>query len=185
MAAGTLIAVTSALTKVTDPNYLAELERQDIAAVRAKRQECQDIENALSYVRRLLHGRLDIVRSELGRRRAGDEPADLDTIIGRLPDLLSEGSRSDALPRPPQDLAPDSQAEALVDELEQRFPASVLADLPSMTVDELATLVDDLAAHETEISDGRGALHSVIDQLHEEIIRRYQAGDANVDSILR
>lgn len=182
---GTIDAVTSPLAKVSDPAYLADLESDDLETVRAKRQECQDIENALSYVRRLLHGRLDIVRSELERRRAGAEPADLDSIIDRLPGLLSEGSRSDTLPRPPQDLAPDPLADELVGELDAAFPASRLAGLPELSLDELGELAAALTAYEREISGGRTALHEVIDTLSEEIIRRYQEGAASVDSLLQ
>ena len=177
--------MTPALLELTDPSYLAELTSQDIETVRSKRQQCQDLENAFSYVRRLVHGRLDIVRSELERRRAGDAPADLETIIARLPDLLSDGSRSVGLPRPPQDLAPGSDANSLVADLDERFPPSRMAELPLLTITELASLGDALSQHEREVSAGRQALHTVIDSLHEEIIRRYQAGDATVDTLLR
>lgn len=181
---GTIARVTGSLERVTDPTFITDINDADIETIRRKRQECQDLENGLSYVRRLLHGRLDIVRGELEQRRAGAEPAALDDIIARLPELLAEGSRSDALPRPPQDLAPDSHAEALVAELETKFPASVLGELPTRSIDELSALGDGLAAYERDISEGRNALHGVIDELHEEIVRRYQQGDASVDSLL-
>ena len=173
------------IERVCDPAYLDDLAGQPIDDIRAKRQECQDIENALSYVRRLLHGRLDIVRGELERRRQGGEPADLDAIIGRLPELLSDGSRSTGLPRPPQDLAPGGLAEQMVDELETKFPVSALASVPELSIDQLAELADGLSLHEGEVSTGRNELHRVIDELHEEIIRRYQSGEATVDSILQ
>ena len=179
------MAVTPALLELTDPSYLAELTSQDLETVRTKRQQCQDLENAYSYARRLLHGRLDIVRSELERRNAGDEPADLETIIARLPDLLSDGTRSDSLPRPPQDLAPDTAADSLVADLDHQFPPSRMAELPTLSIAELADLGEALSEHERELSEGRQALHGVIDSLHEEIIRRYQAGDASVETLLR
>lgn len=182
---GTIGSVTSTLALVTDPAYLVGIVDQDLDDVRAKSEECQQVENALSFVRRILHGRLDIVRSELDRRRGGQEPADLESIIARLPELLAEGSRSEGLPRPPQDLAPDAYAESMVAELEQKYPASSLAGLPELDMGELASLVDDLAAQEHEISGGRNELHAVIDTIHREIIRRYQAGDASADSLLR
>ena len=181
---GTIDPVTGSLERVTDPTFITDIADADIETIRSRRQECQDLENGLSYVRRLLHGRLDIIRGELEQRRAGAEPAALDDIIARLPELLAEGSRSDALPRPPQDLALDSHAEAFVAELEVRFPASVLGELPNRSVDELSALGDGLAAYERDVSEGRSALHGVIDELHEEIVRRYQQGDASVDSLL-
>ena len=176
--------MSAAIDRVTSPDYVADLDQAGLDAVRAEREECQDLENGLSYVRRLLHGRLDIVRSELEARRSGAAPADLDAIIARLPELLSEGSRSDALPRPPQDLAPGGEADSLVAQLEDRFPASSIGALPDRTNDELVQLSDALADFERHISEMRNALHSVIDRLHDEIVRRYQAGDASVDSLL-
>ena len=177
--------MSAAIQRVTGSEYVAGLGEADIDTVRAKRQECQDLENGLSYVRRLLHGRLDIVRSELEQRRSGAAPADLDALIARLPTLLSEGSRSDTLPRPPQDLAPGGEAQALVAELEARLPASALGGLPERSNDELVALTESLADVERDVSEMRASLHGVIDRLHDEIVRRYQAGDASVDSLLR
>lgn len=172
------------MDRVTAPDFLLDLEQTELTVVRDKRRECQDLENGLSYVRRLLHGRLDIVRGELERRRAGAEPAALDDLIARLPEVLSDGSRSDSLPRPPQDLAPDSHAERLVGDLDARFPASALGELPERSDADLADLVEQLAGYEREISGDRAALHDVIDRLHGEIVRRYRAGEASVDSLL-
>ena len=60
-----------------------------------------------------------------------------------------------------------------------------MAELPDLTIGELASLGEALSQHERELSGGRQALHGVIDAVHEEIIRRYQAGDASVDTLLR
>lgn len=172
------------MQRVTAPEFLVDLEQLELDTVRDKRRVCQELENGLSYVRRLLHGRLDIVRGELDRRRAGAEPAALDDLIARLPEVLADGSRSEGLPRPPQDLAPDSEAERLVADLESRFPASALGELPDRSDTELAQLAEDLAAYEREVSGDRASLHDVIDRLHGEIVRRYRAGEASVDSLL-
>ncbi len=169
---------------VADPAYLDGLDALSLSEVRAKRDECQQLENALSYLRRLVHGRLDIVRDELENRRAGGAPADLESIIGRLPALLSEGARSSSLPRPPQDLAPGSLAESLVDELEDAFPVASMASVPGLSVDELGELAARLGDYEHRVSGDRGVLHGVIDRLQEELIGRYQTGDATVDSLL-
>src|SRR5690606_19399725 len=65
------------LEQLTAPAYLAGLTDVPLERVRAMRAECQAVENALSYVRRLAQGRLDIVGAELERRREGGDPADL------------------------------------------------------------------------------------------------------------
>ena len=172
------------LAHVTDAAYLDGLESLPLDEIRRRRERSQDLENGLSYVRRLLHGRLDIVRDELDRRRSGDAPAALDALVARLPDLLAEGSRSSSLPRPPQDFVPGPDTAELVADLERRCPASTLGALPELDDAALAALVEELAGLEREVSAGRSDLHRVIDVLHAEIIRRYRAGDATVDSLL-
>jgi hypothetical protein len=174
----------AALAEITAPSFVEDLASLSLDELRARRERSQAVENSLSYVRRLIHGRLDIVRGELERRRSGAERSELDAIIARLPELLADGSRSDALPRPPQDMEPGADADALVAELEVRVPASVIGSLPDLDDDRLAEVAETLTAHEREISVGRNDLHGVIDRLHAEIITRYQAGSASVDSLL-
>lgn len=172
------------IERVTEPEYLVDLADQSIEELRRKRQECQDIENGLSYVRRVLHGRLDIVRSELEQRSSGSPSSGLQDIIDRLPALLAEGSRSGGLPRPPQDLQQGELAERLVDELDAAFPPARLAQLPSLDDSEVQALATGLSDHEHQISAGRQQLHGVIDTVHGEIIRRYQSGSVDVDALL-
>ncbi len=178
------VHLPAALAEITAPSFVEDLGSLSLDELRARRDRGQAVENSLSYVRRLIHGRLDIVRGELERRRSGAARADLDDIIARLPELLADGSRSDSLPRPPQDMAPGADADALVADLEARVPASVIGSLPDLDDDRLAEVADTLTAHERAISVGRNDLHVVIDRLHAEIISRYQAGNATVDSLL-
>ena len=62
------------IDEILAPGYLADLKSLPFDVVRAKRRQCQDVETALSYERRLIQGRLDIVGAELRRRSGGDEP---------------------------------------------------------------------------------------------------------------
>jgi hypothetical protein len=70
--------------------------------VRALRDEVQGAEGGLSFVRRMVHGRLDIVVAELERRRDGGDPADLSGLIAKLPDLLTDHERPGAPARSPR-----------------------------------------------------------------------------------
>jgi hypothetical protein len=167
-----------------DPSFVEGLDALGLDELRSRRDDCQELENALSYARRLLHGRLDIVRHELEQRSSGGTRANIADIIERLPALLAEGSRSASLPRPPQDMAPGAVAEALVADLDASFPVSAMGSVPEMSDDDLTDLAERLAGSEHEISDRRRRLHSVIDRLQEEVIRRYRSGDASVDSLL-
>ncbi|MET1041312.1 MAG: aerial mycelium formation protein, partial [Acidimicrobiales bacterium] len=63
------------------PDLLAGLSGWTMEDVRALRDEVQGAEGGLSFVRRMVHGRLDIVGAELERRRGGGDPADLSGLI--------------------------------------------------------------------------------------------------------
>src|SRR5450756_452533 len=59
------------LDRVLAADYLAGLERRPLGDVRSLRREAEQEETDLSYTRRLIHGRIDILRAEQ-RRRTGD-----------------------------------------------------------------------------------------------------------------
>src|SRR5207253_6258350 len=76
------------------PAYLEGLTSIPIDELRSRRSECQSVEGSLSYLRRLVQGRLDIVLSELHRRQEGEEPSDVSSIVEHLPEILSEKVRA-------------------------------------------------------------------------------------------
>ena len=53
--------MTPELDVVTDPSFLSNLDTREMDELRAVRSRCQSLENSLSYVRRLIQGRVDIV----------------------------------------------------------------------------------------------------------------------------
>lgn len=174
----------SVLDRVTAAGYLDGLDARSLSELRSMRAECQDIENALSYVRRLVHGRIDIVAAETARRREGADSGTLAAIIERLPEVFAERRGSAANPRPPQELAPVELADELALELDSAPPDGGLAALPDFTDDELVAFGHRLSDQERWLSVHRRQLHEIIDHLHGEIIRRYESGEATVESLL-
>ena len=172
---------------VLAPDYLKGLTTTSIDDVRARRAECQALEVSLSYLRRLVQGRLDIVLAEAHRRQAGDPEQDLEALVARLPEILSEHVHAPGMGRLSTFMAPgDEEAEPeLSARLDEVAGADRLAHLPSLTDDEIQALVDDLTALEREVSTHRRALHERIDALQEELVRRYKTGEASVDSLLK
>ena len=108
--------------------------------VRALRAECQQVETGLSFVRRLVQGRLDIVRGELARRKAGGDPADLSTLIGKLPEILSDRTRAPGVGRLPTLMAPGDVHGALADALDAIVAEGHLDSLPEVADDELESM---------------------------------------------
>jgi anti-sigma-K factor RsiG len=171
------------IEKLLDPAYVEGIRELPMEALRAKRSECQAIEEALSYLRRLLQGRLDIVLADLARR-VGGEPGDLASLIEQLPGILGEHDRPPGFGRLPSLLAP-SDAGELTAEADVLADPARLSALPDMSDDDVRGLADALGELEQRTSQQRKQLFDRIDKLQEEIVRRYKEGEASVDSLLR
>lgn len=178
--------MSSDLDRVTSATFLANLVNRSIGDIRTMRSECQQIENALSYVRRLAQGRIDIVAAELQRRRDGGDPSDLHSLVERLPDILSDrGARGGGPTRAPQELSVDHVADALIGNLDAILGPSAVNDLASVPEPSLATARDRLSDFERGLSTKRRDVHDVLDALQAELTRRYRTGEASVDSLLQ
>lgn len=70
------------LVAATDSGALPDLSMQQL---RDRRAELQGIEMALSYVRRLIQGRLDIVLDERQHRADGEGGRDVAALVADLP----------------------------------------------------------------------------------------------------
>ena len=170
------------IDEILAPGYLADLKSLPFDVVRAKRRQCQDVETALSYERRLIQGRLDIVGAEMRRRSGGDEP-DLAALVDDLKNILGERVRSPGYGRLPTLMAPALDDE-LVAEVEASADAGRMASMGDMNDDEVHTLADDLGLLEQRLSDQRRQVHERIDALQEEVVRRYKDGEATVEGLL-
>ncbi|MGE6736616.1 aerial mycelium formation protein, partial [Streptomyces sp. NPDC059900] len=79
------------------PGLLAEQPERDLTALllrelRELRRDAQQNEADLSYVRRLLQGRIDILRAEVARRRNPAAPGpEGPPLVLRLSEILTDG----------------------------------------------------------------------------------------------
>jgi hypothetical protein len=174
--------VNAHIQRLLDPAYVDGLRELPMEELRAKRAECQEVEVALSYLRRLAQGRLDIVLADL-QRRAGGGPGDLASLIEQLPEILGEQTRPPGFGRLPTLIAP-SDAD-LTEEVDALADPGRLSALPEMSDDDVRAIADALGELEQRTSLQRKQLFERIDQLQEEIVRRYKEGEASVDSLLR
>ena len=173
------------LDALLDPGYLGDLPGREMDEVRTMRAECQEVETGLSLLRRVVQGRLDIVGLELQRRAEGGDPEDLPDLIARLPELLSDRTRSPGVGRLPQIMAPGELPEELEAQLDAIVGDGHLADLPSVDDAALQTMTDQLTEFEQRVSGYRRELFERIDALQAEITRRYKTGEASIDSLLQ
>lgn len=174
---------TSRIDGLLDDSFVEGLRDLSMEEVRSKRTECQEVEVGLSYLRRVVQGRLDIVGADL-HRRAGGEPADLAALVDQLPGILGDQSRPAGYGRLPTLFVP-SDADDLTAEVDAVADPTRLSALTDMTEDEVRALADALGDLERRTSDQRRLLLDRIDALQEEIVRRYKEGEASVDSLLK
>jgi hypothetical protein len=157
-------------------DFVSGLDARSLDELRDMKAECVDVENALSYLRRLAQARIEILDAERARRERGGSVGDL---VKDLPRILSaESGRSSVVDTrvPP----PDSPGVELhwPDGRESLVEDTTLANLPVVSDAELASTSEQLHAFEGELSGLRREMHGVIDSLEREIAARSVAGTA-------
>lgn len=164
---------------VLEPQYLESLSTVELDELRQRRATAEDVESQVSYYRRLLHGRMDLLNFEM-RRRSGEEER---SLLDALPEILATGMVFGAEPNlrhievmPP---LPTTTGRRLIDKI---MNDGVLTELPDLTDDEVVEALERLRDVEAQLSGQRRQLHNVIDQLQEEIVARYRSeqGEAQV-----
>lgn len=176
--------MSRSLDELLAPDLLGGLTGRDLEDVRALRDDLQRAEGGLSFTRRVVHGRLDIVGAELQRRREGGDPHDLSGLIAQLPDLLADPGGSAAPARSPRLLEVTAVPDDLAAELDEIVDTGALADLRDLDDDDLTTMTTRLVDFERWVSERRRVLQERVDEVQAEIVRRYREGEATVDGLL-
>ncbi|HEX9531122.1 MAG TPA: hypothetical protein VF954_08290 [Acidimicrobiales bacterium] len=172
------------IEELLNPAFVADLGGLSLSDVRARRDQCQVAADTLSYLRRLVQGRLDIVHADL-ERRAGGEQGDLADLVDSLPEILSDGIRGAGLGRLPTSFSPADADGWISEELDALADADRLGRLPELDEPAVRELANHLYELERKVSDQRHRLFDAANALQEEIVRRYKSGEANVDTLLR
>ncbi|POX52728.1 aerial mycelium formation protein [Streptomyces sp. Ru71] len=161
-----------------------ELAELSLPELRVLRRDAQRDEADLSYVRRLLQGRIDILRAELTRRApasvvAVGEPS----VVERLSEILTDApARQRSSARHVTVGTPHSEEYRL---LAAEMLAEVeLSDLTARTDSELNEAMARLVGYEQQVSRRRQLLQRTTDDCSAEIARRYREGEAQVDDLL-
>jgi len=151
----------------------------DLSALRAERETLRSREDAVSFVRRLAQGRIDLVATVRANRASGGAESVADVVRSAVGPAPSTGSA-----RPPRD-AEVSADHPLVSEFEAVSERLGFDDLGSLDLDGLDRLHSGLVDFEAAQSALRKALFDRIDALTAELVRRYKDGGASVDSLLQ
>lgn len=170
------------IDEATDPAFIAGLETMSIDDLREKRALLDELDTELSYYRRMLHGRMDLLAFEL-RRRSGEETR---TLVEALPQILADGvdgTHRSAIPKELPLDPPDAGGE-------ERHPVDTilqddfLAHLPTIEDDELISIQATLTDAERIVSMERRSVYDVYDVVSAELTRRYKEGLADAGDLL-
>lgn len=175
------------IDRVLDPSFIEGLDALPLEEIRVRRAEADQEEVDLSFARRLLQGRLDLLRDERACRdrdgagpRAPRTDAELAAALGRV--LGDQGVRSTRglgrhLTAEPTRLGEHRrEAERAVADLEA-------SDLPNLDDAQLDEKIARLGALEQRVSASRRGVQQVADRLGAEIARRYQTGEVEVSPV--
>ncbi|MFF5372094.1 aerial mycelium formation protein [Streptomyces sp. NPDC013187] len=164
-----------------------ELPALSLPELRTLRRDAQRDEADLSYLRRLLQGRIDILRAEVTRRAPADAASVTATeetsVVERLAEILRDA------PARHRSSARHVTLGTPQGEEYRRLAAEMLAevqlsDLGARTDLELNTAMGRLERHEQQVSRRRQRLQRKADECSAEIARRYREGEAQVDDLL-
>ena len=170
------------IDQIRDPAFIADLESVDTEELRSRRDMCGDLDVELSFYRRMLHGRMDLLSFEL-RRRRGEERR---TLMEALPEILA----GDAEPQPPRTPGENRTIPIEVPDLPEvgRRPVDralgddFLGRLPQLDDDELEATRVMLTEVERDISAQRRAVFEAVDLIQAELTRRYRESHAGSDA---
>ncbi|HUH06900.1 MAG TPA: hypothetical protein VML96_03735 [Egibacteraceae bacterium] len=168
------------IDRILAHTFLADLDSKTASEVRAMRDDCRQEEGRLSYARRLLQARLDIVAAETARRASDGAGGGL---LDALPSILAgPAGQSRQEGRPVTLYAPADDDGRREEDAALDDPS--LSNLADMDAAALERFQQRLAEEERETSRIRSLVQERLDLLQGELVRRYRDGEAAVDQIV-
>jgi len=170
------------IDRVLAPDFLQGLPDLPLEDLRTRRGEADQEEVDLSYARRLIQGRLDILRAEQDRRQGigplVGAPRTDEAIVEALKRILADDHRQDHGLGRHMATEPSRVGE------HRREAERAVADVggsnhAAMTDVQLGEAISYLEDIEARVSRSRRRVQGVVDLLTEEIARRYAAGEVH------
>jgi hypothetical protein len=174
------------IDRILAPDFADAVGDLSFADLRERRRLVEQEEVDLSYARRLLQGRLDLLRAEQAARARGDVETGVRSdqeLADELSTVLADGPRDDyGLGR---HITVDPSRVGEHRRRAEQAVADVSASDPSELEDDgLAEAISHLADLEHEVSETRHQVQRVMDKLTAELGRRYASGEAKVEDVL-
>jgi hypothetical protein len=179
------------IDRVLSPGFAEDSTTLTADELHERRHVAEQEEVDLSYARRLLQGRLDLLRSaQLSRREhpEGTAPAGSRSDEEIVRDLVA-AMTTDEAPRRDHGLGRHLDVEpSRVGEHRRAAELAVadprVSDTDNLSDEELADAVDRISGLEQQVSLNRQRVQQVSDALTEEVSRRYREGELTVGDSL-
>ena len=159
------------IDRITASGFGEDPSLLDIDEVRKRRDDCLAEREYLSYLRRQLHGRLEILRAEAQARVDGVEIPLIDRLAAILgTDVPSGPSRGEALRLG----LPEEEMNNARRRVEKLMSSAAFSDPETMDDESLQRAIASLVTEEKEISAVRRTVMDLHDLFQGEMKRRYK-----------
>ncbi|MGH2712249.1 MAG: aerial mycelium formation protein [Actinomycetota bacterium] len=165
------------IDEVLGSGFVDDLGSLETPEVRRRRDLAKAELEYVSFLRRLLQGRRDILRDELDRRRTDGAAPD---VVERVVSALSEGIRGPSQGRAPTVPLPEDEIAMARRRVEKLVGDTALSDLETLTDDRLEEAIGRIEEEERGVSERRAQIITVADTLHEEMKRRLRSELSNL-----
>jgi len=152
------------------PEFVEGVEDLTLDELRRRRDECLAEREYLSFLRRLLQGRAEILRAELERRDGGGEG----TLVERLATILGGEAQGPARGEAVKVGLPEDEMLLARRRVERLVSDVAISDPAQLDDERLAEVADLLVREEQEVSQSRATVIEVLDRLQDELKRRYR-----------
>lgn len=166
------------IDQVLDAEFVVGLDQMAIEDLRDRRQLARDVENELSYYRRLFHGRLDLLAFEQ-RRRRGEESR---SLIDALPSILADTPNDRAATNRHSVAELPSLPESGRREVDAILGHDVLLRLDEIEDAEIEVAMEAIRVMAEELSETRLRVQQVEDALSGALSDRYRNQAEGVNS---
>jgi hypothetical protein len=159
------------IDRVLAPEFADGIQEIDLDELRRRRDLSRAELEYLSYLRRLVQGRRDILQHELERRqRGGDSESLINQLAAILADAPVGSSRGEAFTLS----IPDEEITLARRRVERLVSDARLSDFQALSEEELVDAIAGLDEEERNVSDLRTGVIAVHDSLQAELVRRYR-----------
>ena len=159
------------IDRIRRPEFVQGLSELSLDELRERRDECYAEREYLSLLRRLVQGRAEILKAEVERRGSG---ADAGSLVDELSTILSSEGQGPSRGEAVKVGLPEEEMLLARRRIERLVADAEISDPGSLDDDRLAAAVDLLVREEREVSQARNDVLHVMDELQEELKRRYR-----------